>query len=74
MSVNVTNGELLAAMFGSRNSDDWIGKKVVLYRDPNVFFGGKPVGGIRCRAPQTEQVPIEQPTTEPKVTDDDIPY
>lgn len=50
--LNSTNGQILAKIFGSDNSDDWTGKKVELYRDPNVSFGGKLVGGIRCRAPR----------------------
>lgn len=28
-------------------SDDWIGKRVTLYRDPNVMVHGSVVGGIR---------------------------
>lgn len=29
------------------DSDDWIFKRLTLYRDPEVRFGGKAVGGIR---------------------------
>src|SRR5262245_41038923 len=35
---------------GSDDTDEWIGKKIVLYDDPNVQFKGKLVGGIRVRA------------------------
>lgn len=37
---------VLIAAWGDRGSD-WIGKSLILYRDPNVKFGGVAVGGIR---------------------------
>ena len=53
MVLNSTNGQLIARIFGSKNSDDWIGKEIEIYHDPNVTFGGELVGGIRVRkAPQ----------------------
>ena len=56
-----TNGELLKALTGSKEFADWIGYKVVLYVEPNVFFAGKRTGGIRCRAPKNQ--PKKQPDT-----------
>jgi len=52
--LNSTNGQIIAAITGSEESDDWIGKKIVLYAEPNVFFGGKMTGGIRVRAPKPQ--------------------
>ena len=52
MVLNSTNGQIIAAITGSEDTDHWTGKKIVLYDDPNVSFGGKLVGGIRCRAPK----------------------
>jgi hypothetical protein len=52
MVLNSTNGQIIAAITGSEDTDDWTGKKIVLYDDPTVSFGGKLVGGIRCRAPR----------------------
>lgn len=52
--LNSTNGQIIAAFSGIPNTDDWAGVKVVLYDDPNVSFGGKLVGGIRCRAPRPQ--------------------
>src|SRR6266446_3361481 len=52
MVLNSTNGQLIAMAVGSENSEDWNGKQVVLYNDPNVSFQGKLVGGIRVRAPK----------------------
>ena len=38
-----------AHLLGSKNSDDWTGKQIELYHDPNVSFGGEVLGGIRVR-------------------------
>lgn len=51
--LNSTNGQIIAALVGSEESDDWIGHKIVLYNEPTVSFGGKITGGIRVRAPKT---------------------
>jgi len=58
MPFNWTNIQLTAKAVGSEETDDWIGKKIVLYEDPNVSFGGKLVGGIRVRAVK-KQVPAK---------------
>ena len=52
--LNMTNGQLIAAIVGSEDFDDWIGKRIVLYNDKNVSFGGRLTGGIRVRAPRTK--------------------
>src|SRR5262249_44486974 len=52
MVLNSTNGQLIAQITGSDETDDWIGKRVTLYNDPNVSYGGKLLGGIRVRAPK----------------------
>lgn len=70
MTLNSTNGQILAAIFGSDESDDWIGHKIVLYRDPNVSFGGKLVGGIRCRA-MRKAGPANVPEPDPEITNPD---
>ena len=64
--MNGTNLQVAAAAMGSEDTDDWLGKKIVLYTDPNVSFGGKLVGGIRLRAPKGAK-----PVT---VADDDVPF
>jgi len=83
--VNPTNGQLIEAIMGSGNSDDWIGKQIVLYVDPTVSFRGRITGGVRCRAPSGERnIPNPDPgiTTNPdwvgdnpvSPPDDGIPY
>lgn len=52
MVLNSTNGQLIAQITKSEDTDQWTGHKVVLYDDPSVSFGGKLVGGIRVRAPR----------------------
>lgn len=62
MTLNYTNGQIIASIAGSEEFDDWKGHKIVLYRDPNIMFGGKMVGGIRVRAPKTGYTaPPEEP-------------
>lgn len=57
--LNSTNGQIIASITKSEEFDGWINQKVVLYFDPNISFGGKLTGGIRCRAPKN------QPATKP---------
>ena len=75
--------ELISQIAGSGTVDDWSGTILVLFVDPDVKFGGKKVGGIRCRAPksQPETQQNNQPTdweNDPElnkpVSDDDIPF
>jgi hypothetical protein len=46
--LNATSIRVLEKAFGG-HSDDWAGKKVVLYVDPNVSYKGQVVGGLRIR-------------------------
>lgn len=54
MLLNSTNIKLLEKACGSDNTDDWIGKEVILYTDEAVSFGGQIVGGLRIRKHQSE--------------------
>jgi len=65
--------EVIKQIAGTGNVDDWPGIKLVLFVDPNVKFGRKMVGGIRCRAPKTQPEP-EQVDVEPEVSNEDIPF
>src|SRR5581483_8362074 len=46
--LNTTTIRVLEKTYG-QHSDDWTGKRVVLYVDPNVSFKGQVVGGLRIR-------------------------
>jgi hypothetical protein len=48
LRLNVTMIRIFEAAYGS-NSDTWIGKRVQLYWDANVSFGGRLTGGVRVR-------------------------
>lgn len=66
--LNSTNINACVQALGTDETDDWIGKQVVLYNDPNVSFGGKIVGGIRIRKPNLKPQPAKAP--EPEFNDD----
>ena len=51
MVLNSTNAQVIAIVCQSEETEAWVGKKIVLYSDPSISFGGKLVGGIRARAP-----------------------
>jgi hypothetical protein len=53
--LNSTNLALMEKALGSDDSDDWVGKKVVLFNDENVSFGGKLTGGVRVDVARTKR-------------------
>lgn len=66
MVLNSTNGQIIAQITKQEDTDNWKGAKIVLYDDPSVSFGGKLVGGIRCRAPRGQAAkPAPAPTHGP---------
>jgi len=73
MTLNVTNGNIIAAIVGSSDFDDWINQVIVLYKDPNISYAGKLVGGIRVRAPKAGYT-AQQQTAEPEPEEDDCPF
>jgi hypothetical protein len=50
LPLNKTNLRLLAKWFGN-HTRDWVGRKVSVYRDDSISFGGNLVGGWRLRKP-----------------------
>jgi hypothetical protein len=72
--LNGTNIQLCAQICGSEDTDHWIGKRIVLYTDPNVMYAGKMVGGIRVRAPKPSAAPPAPVAAAPDLTHDDIPF
>ena len=78
--------ETIKQIAGTGNVDDWSGTELVLFVDPNVKFGPKKVGGIRCRAPKSQPEPNFEksgidgiPDPDPSITErpatgDDIPF
>lgn len=74
MPLNFTNIQMCERIFGSDDTDHWIGKKLVLYVDPNVSYAGKLTGGIRVRAPKPGSVAPTPPPAAQPLTDDEIPF
>ncbi len=57
--LNWTNAQLTANAVGTSDMDQWPGKSITLYHDPNVSYGGKLIGGIRVKAAQQAQTLVE---------------
>ncbi len=80
MVLNSTNIQLLGVATGTDDTDEMVGRKIVVYTDPNVSYGGKLVGGLRIRASrQKPQAAAAAPAPAPVTAadpfeDDDIPF
>jgi hypothetical protein len=72
MVLNTTGIRMLEKAFGDE-SDDWVGKRVTIYVDPNVSYKGQVVGGLRLRptSPKKTTPPATSPGAEE--FDDRIP-
>lgn len=66
MVLNRTNAQLIAVATGARVAGDAKGKKIVVYNDPTVSFGGKITGGLRIRKV------TGQPKAAPAKAEDDL--
>ena len=68
--LNATNIRRAVAAFGSSETEDWIGKRIIAYDDPQIEFAGKITGGVRLRAvPARGAKTAKKPSTE-----DSIPF
>ena len=82
MLLNSTNIKLLEKACGSDNTDDWVGKEVILFTDEGVSFGGQVVGGLRIRRHQAAPVKRAAKSIQPSDDEpgsfggefDDIPH
>jgi hypothetical protein len=68
MVFNTTNLNRAVKALGSDDTDDWKGKKLVVYFDENVEFGGEMVGGLRVRAAKA------QPKLSVSDIESDVPF
>lgn len=73
MVLNSTNIQALAKACGSDDTDDWAGKEVIVYVDPNVGYGGKTTGGLRIKKYAAPQAPKQAPTRQAAGADDKGP-
>ena len=65
---NKINSMRISKRFGYE-TDDWVGKKIQLYVDHEVEFGGKFVDGIRVNVPRPATIP--KPKSE---FSDEVPF
>ena len=75
MVLNTTNIHVAAKVFASDDTDQWKGKEIILFTDPNVSFGGQVVGGLRFRG--QEKAPVKAAVKQGgKLADisEDIPF
>lgn len=55
---SLTMRKVLGAVWGDE-TDDWIGRRLTLYRNPDIRFGGAVVGGIEISHMSHIQRPVE---------------
>jgi hypothetical protein len=77
--LNPTNTNLLVEATGTDIVEEWTGKVISLFFDPNVFFAGKKTGGVRIGRAAAPAPPPPPPPPQPTAdevfgTDDDIPF
>jgi len=68
MILNIGNATAVTELYGD-DSANWVGKRVEVYTDPNVMFGGKRVGGLRLRTPSANghhAAPVAAPALAPQ--------
>ena len=60
---NVTNFKAIVKKTGEADSENWAGKQIDLWFNPDIEFGGDIVGGIRLMTPQPTApvVPTQAP-------------
>jgi hypothetical protein len=76
--LNKTNAGIIEEMLGSDDTDDWMGRSIVLYAT-KVDFQGKRVPAIRVSDdprdyPKAAPAKREAPAPEFKAEDDDVPF
>jgi hypothetical protein len=74
--LNIVNGDTIEKICGDVETDNWIGKKIVLYAT-ETDYAGKRVACIRVRAPKVQTTmrlppPIEEEI--PLPSEDGLPF
>lgn len=70
--LNKTNANKIAALTGSKDTDDWQGCQIRIYAT-ETEFAGETVECIRVKA-AAAQKPKPQPQPEPELEDDPVPF
>lgn len=74
MVVNRTNAQLIGVATGAANAGDARGKKIVVFNDPTVGFGGKITGGLRIKKVTGAPRPAAAATSVDNFDDASIPF
>lgn len=73
MILNWTNMQLMERITGSDNTDDWTGKKIMIWFDESVQFKGEMKGGLRIKkAPGSARPAAAKPAREPGEDDNPL--
>lgn len=72
MVLNSTNIKRLSKACDSEDTDDWIGKQVILYVDPDVEYGGNVTGGLRIKTAKKKNANF--PSKAGDLDDDLVPF
>jgi len=71
--LNRTNASLIPICTGAKTAGDARGKRVVIYVDPTVGYGGKVVGGLRLK--KVPGAPKQRPAAAAGVDfNDEVPF
>lgn len=77
LALGPVTGAQVAEACGTEDYEDWVSREIVVYFDPEVYFGKKKTGGLRVRAPKQQGAkPATKPAPPPieEDMDDDIPF
>lgn len=78
MILNKTNMTVAAVVFRSNQTEDWVGKEIILFNDESVSYAGQITGGLRFRG--QDKAPVRAATSladAPSDADgfvDDVPW
>jgi hypothetical protein len=72
MILNQTNSKRIGIATGCKSAGEARGKKVNVYCDPMIEFGGEIVGGLRIRKASGVVAPPKAADADP--FDDDVPF
>ena len=64
--LNATNIASIERALGSDETDNWMGKNIVLFNDENVSFGGEITGGVRVDINRTKRYNAKKGGEAPK--------
>lgn len=74
MVLNRTNAQLISIATGAKVAGEAKGKKIVVFNDPTVSFGGKVTGGLRIKKIAGAPKAAAAKTAEAELDDSDIPF